>query len=287
MQWDSGNGTLQPFTAQGDNSSEHIANVTNRGPSSSRMDYNCNESQYVVVAKTTDLSPSIGEGSASNIPKLIMNIGPLAIEPSEYSSFEFRVSLAIKDNGVGRGHYDWFDTGKDEWKNDYVQFDYEEDSNTGIWNPLIWVYGRDVGKQNTRASIVENFITTPIQGAGKNFISKDFEQYTATITIDPSTTSITLRTEFHLNAGSEDIAIDQIEIWGTPNSQNVITTAWDGTSWTPHAPKKDDFVLINADYNTANANSGSFEANGLKLATGAKLTISDNTYVSIVNEVDA
>jgi hypothetical protein len=59
-------------------------------------------------------------------------------------------------------------------------------------------------------------------------------------------------------------------------------TSWNGSSWSNGSPNSYKNVLLTSDYNTL---SGSFSCNNLSILNDAKLTIAENSYVKIINEL--
>ncbi len=126
---------------------------------------------------------------------------------SGYTSLELRVHLAEDDDGANQ---DWDDT-------DLLHFDYDID-NSGTFSNLLWV--ESSGTTNTAPLIDTDFNGT---GDGTEIIDA-FAQFTQSITGTGSLLDIQI--EFDLDSGDEDIAIDNIEIWGissTPSPTITVT----------------------------------------------------------------
>lgn len=118
------------------------------------------------------------------------------INISGYESLELRVYLAEDDDASDQ---DWDAA-------DYVHFTYDVD-NTGSFSNLLWIEGS--GGTNTAP-----FIDTDFDGVGDGTeITSTFTQFTANISGSGST--LDLKIEISLDSGDEDIAIDNIEIYGT------------------------------------------------------------------------
>lgn len=123
-----------------------------------------------------------------------------------YSNLEFRVHLAEDDDGANQ---DWDST-------DYVHFDYDID-NSGTFTELLWI--ESYGLTNTAP-----LIDTDYNGTGDGTeITETFTQFTQNITATGSL--IDIQIEISLNSGDEDVAIDNIEIWGVSGSPTPTITA--------------------------------------------------------------
>lgn len=188
------------------------------------------------------------------------------INISGYTGLEFRVHLAEDDATAGSGqHYDNLD---------YVHFSYDID-NSGTFSNLLWVEG--TGGGNTEPTIDTDFDGTG-DGAA---ITDNFTQFTENIA--GTGTLIDILVEIRLNGGNEDIAIDNIEIWGTLAPCNPAVT-WNGTAWSNVVgPDITTSAIINGDYDTAT--DGNFSACSLTVNTGFNLTVNDADYVEIQNDV--
>ena len=118
------------------------------------------------------------------------------IDITGLSNIEFCVYLAEDDDGSNE---DWDAT-------DYVHFDYDID-NSGTFNPMIWVEN-DGSTFNSAPQIDTDF-----DGDGDGAeITPTFTQYCFSI---PATGSeLDIEIEFALNAGDEDIAIDEVTVTG-------------------------------------------------------------------------
>ncbi len=187
------------------------------------------------------------------------------INISGYTNLQFRVHLAEDDDGSNQ---DWDNT-------DYVHFNYDID-NSGSYTSLLWI---EASGTNTEPQIDTNF-----DGIGDGApITDTFTPFTQNIFSTGSV--IDIEVVFRLNAGEEDIAIDNIEIWGDPIPCGSVVT-WDGTSWSPSTPDLTTQAVISGDYNTANGGSEtSFSACSLTITNNSNLYIADNTFVEVQNDL--
>ncbi|MDO5971533.1 T9SS type A sorting domain-containing protein [Flavivirga aquimarina] len=200
-----------------------------------------------------------GEGASSQQSLLINNINI-----SGYSSLEFRVHIAEDDIGASQ-HWD---------DSDFLHFNYDLD-NSGIFSDLLWVEG--TGGTNTEPQIDTNFDGT---GDGAT-ISDTFTQFTQSIVGTGSLLDIQI--VFDFNAIGEDIAIDNIEIWGILDPCGTAVT-WDGFAWSNvSGPDITTPAILNGDYTTLGS-IGSFSACSLTL-NNADLLIADNTYIEVQNDI--
>ena len=200
-----------------------------------------------------------GEGATLPLTFLLNNVNI-----NGYTGIEFRVHLAEDDVGTTSQHWD---------NSDFVHFNYDID-NTGIYSNLLWIEGS--GGTNT-----EPLIDTDFDGTGDGTAITDaFTQFIRSITGTGSLLDIEI--VFDLNAGGEDIAIDNIEIWGTliPCATSV---TWDGTNWSA-TPGITTNAILNASYNTA-TDGGNFSACSLTVSNGATLNIADNNYIEVENDL--
>lgn len=160
-----------------------------------------------------------GEGAASNQTLTIEDI-----DISGYSSLELRVYIAEDDDG---GSQDWDDA-------DFVHFRVDFD-NAGSPSDVLNVEGD--GSSGT-ASNHEPAVDTDFDGVGDGTVITDaFALLTASITGTGNLLDVIVA--FDLDAGDEDIAIDNIEIWGVaavsvpepseqPSGLTATLTACDG-----------------------------------------------------------
>jgi hypothetical protein len=63
------------------------------------------------------------------------------------------------------------------------------------------------------------------------------------------------------------------------------TVTWDGFNWSPTAPSSSTEVIINGDYDSAPAINGSFSACSLTINPTYRLTVGNNSFVDIENDV--
>ncbi|OBQ56987.1 hypothetical protein JJL45_02270 [Tamlana sp. s12] len=193
-----------------------------------------------------------------------------------YQNLEFRVYLAEdQDDSAGNPTFSWE-------QDDYVHFDgFIDGSSTAT--PLMWVEAvPPVGGQGSDDK--PSAIDTNFDGNGDGTqLGNNFAQFTNTITQTGSTLDIVV--SFKLDAGEEDIAIDNIEIWGDPIPGFCFggTATWDGSGWTG-TPAIDANVIIAADYNT-DFDGGAFEACNLTVNNGVTLTIDSAVAVVVENDV--
>ncbi|GAB4319069.1 MAG: hypothetical protein Kow00127_11220 [Bacteroidales bacterium] len=149
------------------------------------------------------------------------------IDISGQTNLEFRIYLAEDD--ANDGDEDW-DGG------DYFHVDYDID-NSGTYSPLLWVESAVTGTNGAP------LIDTDFDEIGDGTeITSTFVQFSVSI---PGTGSLLdLQLEFSLDAGDEDIAIDQLEIYAAGgNSLPVISNV----THTPAAVTSSDNVSVSAD----------------------------------------
>ena len=132
-----------------------------------------------------------GEGASS---EQTMTFDDINI--SGYTSLELRIYLAEDDDGTNQ---DWDSS-------DLFTIEYDID-NSGSFSDLLHVRG-------TGSSNSEPAIDTDFDGTGDGtIITSTFSQFTQSISGTGST--LDLKLTFNFNSGDEDIAIDNIEIYGT------------------------------------------------------------------------
>ncbi|MCL5127377.1 T9SS type A sorting domain-containing protein [Algibacter sp. L4_22] len=198
-----------------------------------------------------------GDGVALPVSLLINDI-----DITGYTNLEFRVHLAEDEAADGKEDYD---------DADYVHFGYDID-NTASFSPMLWIEG--TGGFNTAP-----FIDTNFDGIGDGLeITDTFTQFTENIS--GTGTLLDIEIVFRLEAGDEDIAIDNIEIWGTLVPCPT-TVTWNGT-WSGTADLTTG-VIINGNYDTSV--EGSFQACSLTVSTGNTLTIANNTFVEVETDL--
>jgi hypothetical protein len=230
----------------------------NNGPNG--VLFNNLQGSFYFAAQDTD-----GEGAPLPAILFIENI-----DITNYTNLEFRVHLAEDDQTTNGG------TRTEHWDNgDNVRFTYEID-NSGTSSNLLWIEN-DNGGAN-RAPLID----TDFDGIGDGVaITDTFTQHTRPITGTGNLLDIEIR--FRLNQGQEDIAIDNIEIWGTQNCTSVVT--WDGTNWLPTTPNRSTTAILTSNYNTSTAGQPSFTACSLVVNPGVTLTVSPNEYVEVITDV--
>tara|TARA_R110002049_G_scaffold90686_2_gene227108 strand:- start:30754 stop:33282 length:2529 start_codon:yes stop_codon:yes gene_type:complete len=193
------------------------------------------------------------------------------INISGYSSLEFRIHLAEDDASDGLEDWDNPVSGVQN----YVHINYDIDNSSSFSN-LLWINPNGTGLN------YEPAIDTDFDGTGDGTtITNTFTQFTQNIAGTGSLLDISI--EFNLNDGDEDIAIDNIEIWGTliPCASTV---TWNGSlPWVGGSPGLSTIVELNADYDTASF--GSFSACSLNVNVGT-LRIDNNEFVEIQNELN-
>lgn len=187
---------------------------------------------------------------------------------SGYSNIELRVYLAEDDDGA---------VVNQDWDNpDYVHFNYDID-NTGTFTNLLWI------ENDGSAFNSAPFIDTDYDGIGDGTeITNTFTQFTQNVTGTGDLLDVEII--FNLNAGDEDIAIDNIEIWGTLIPCGAAVT-WDGATWDNAGvgPDINTSAILNGNYNTTT--NGSFSACSLTVDVASKLTIANSTYVEVQNDI--
>lgn len=152
------------------------------------------------------------DGEGATLP-LTMTINDINI--SNYTNLEFRVYLAEGDDGANQ---DWD-------ASDFVHFDYDI-NNTGTFTNLLHI--ESSGGTNTEPAISPSY-----DGNGNGTaITNVFTQFTQTIAGTGSTLDIKIT--LSLNSGDEDIAFDNIEIYGTSSDASptklAITSVNGGSS---------------------------------------------------------
>ena len=201
--------------------------------------------------------------NTSLVLPLILSIDDINI--AGYSNIEFRVHLAEDDAGATQS-----------WDSaDYVHFNYDID-NTGAFNNLLWIEN-DGSSTNGEPLIDTDFDET---GDG-TAITDTFTQFTQSISGNGSLLDIQI--VFRLDAGGEDIAIDNIEIWGTAVSCSPAVT-WDGAAWdNVTGPDINTAAIIDGNYDTGT--DGNLVACSLTINTGDRLTIDNASYVEVENDI--
>ncbi|KAB1070019.1 T9SS type A sorting domain-containing protein [Tamlana haliotis] len=206
------------------------------------------------------------------------------IDISGYDNLQLKVNLASIDylpggNPPAVGSWD---------KDDIVHFNAIIDNSTNL--PLLWVESEENG--NTGNGNGYPAIDTDFDALGELDttlkLTEYFIQYESSAK-DPAATGnlMDLVISFKINGSDEDIAIDNIEIWGvktfpTPSTCNGGTATWDGSGWTG-TTGLDTNVFIEGNYDTQT--HGSFKACNLKVTSGHLLTINSNGTVVVENNV--
>ncbi|WP_431156899.1 hypothetical protein [Winogradskyella poriferorum] len=201
-------------------------------------------------------------GEGASLP-VTLNLNDIDI--TGYENLEFRVYLAEDDDGATNQDWDIVN---------YVHFNYDID-NSGTYVNLLWI--ENDGTTFNSAP----FIDTDFDGTGDGTeITDTFVQFTENILGTGGTLDIEVI--FNLDDGDEDIAIDNIEIWGTYLASTGITT-WDGTLWDNGTPDINTSAIIDGNYNTGI--NGSINANDLIINGGNTLRVSNGSYINIKNEI--
>ena len=175
------------------------------------------QGSYYFAAQDID-----GEGATLPVTLTIDDV-----DISGYTSLQLKVYLAEDDDGSNQ---DWDGP-------DYVHFDYDID-NSGTFTNLLWIESDITGTNG------EPKIDTDYDGVGDGTpITSTFAQFTQAIAGTGSL--IDIKVTFYLNSGDEDIAIDNIEIFGSNggNPPPVITNV----SHTPEVPLSTESVSVSAD----------------------------------------
>ncbi|MBN1117241.1 MAG: lamin tail domain-containing protein [Bacteroidales bacterium] len=138
------------------------------------------------------------DGEGATLP-LELNINDIDI--SGVLSLSFSIMLAEDDDGTNQ---DWDN-------NDSVHIQYDID-NSGIFTDLIWIRNSGTLSGNPLTTNTAPSIDADFNGIGDSlvFVTSDFTEFTADIVGTGSTLDIKII--FSLNAGDEDIAIDNIQI---------------------------------------------------------------------------
>jgi hypothetical protein len=221
---------------------------------------NTQGSYYFATEDMNGLGSGASGGATLPLTLLINDI-----DINNYTNLEFRVHLAEDDDGSNE---DWDAL-------DYVHFNYDL-NNSGTFSNLLWL--ENDGTTFNSAP----YIDTDFNGTGDGTeITDTFSQFTQNITGTGSLLDIQI--VFNLDAGEEDIAIDNIEIWGTfvqcPNSKT-----WNGSTWSGGGtPDLTTEAIIDADYDTSSY--GNIQACSLTVNSDNTLTIDDNTFVEVEHDL--
>ncbi|MBO3118003.1 hypothetical protein J4050_14695 [Winogradskyella sp. DF17] len=200
-----------------------------------------------------------GEGALLPVSLLINDLNI-----SGYENLELRIHLAEDDAGASQ---DWDEP-------DYVHINFDID-NSGTFSNLLWI--ENDGSTFNSAP----FIDTDFDGTGDGIeITDNFEQFTESIT--GFGTLLDIQIIFSLDTEDEDIAIDNIELWGTLATCSS-TTTWDGTTWDNGAPDINTSAIINGPYTTSIPTAGSFTTCNLEV--NANLFVDNGDFVEVINDV--
>ncbi len=146
-----------------------------------------------------------GEPDGSYVSPQVLTIDDIDI--SGYTSLELRVFIAEASDGSGE-HWENITFPLFGVYNDYMHIDCDID-NSGVFENLIWVEAAG----NASSSNSEPRIDTDHDGLGEGTVITDsFSQFTHPIAGTGSLLDI--RIQFVFDKQYEDIAIDNIEIWG-------------------------------------------------------------------------
>lgn len=192
------------------------------------------------------------------------------INISGYTNLEFRVHLAEASDGSGE-HWD-----ENFFDNDYVRFRYDID-NTGSFNNLLWVEAvpNFFGNQEPR-------IDTDFDGEGDGIeITSAFTQFTQPIIGTGFLLDIQIAID--LDKQYEDIAIDNIEIWGIGGGVCSTITTWNGANWDNGNPNIAINAVVDADYDMTILPS--FTACSLIVNNGATIIVDDSKYIEINDSI--
>lgn len=227
------------------------------------------------------IASDIDDGGVYSVP---VYLDLEEIDISNYENLEIRVHLA---SITGERNAD--DTEDAAWdnnpsggadNNDYAHFTYDVD-NTGTYNNLLWV------ESQARDTIInqEPRIDKNFDGRGDgDAIVDTFTQFTAIIPTTGSTLDIQL--EFKFDNHGEDLAIDNIEIWGTLANSTCTGTVitWTGGAWDNAGvgPTINDPVVIDDDY-SSDTDGGSFSA--CSLTVNADLTVQEDYYIEVEHDI--
>ncbi|WP_411893817.1 T9SS type A sorting domain-containing protein [Winogradskyella sp. A2] len=229
---------------------------TNGSDIGTSVNFNNIQGNYYFAAQDID-----GEGAT---PPFTLDIDDIDI--SGFENLEFRVYLAEDD--ANDGNEDWD-------SNEYIHFNYDMD-NSGTYTNLLWLESDQATGFNRPL-----FEDTDFNNVGDGTeITDTFTQFTKSIALTGSLLDIEI--VFNMNAGDEDIAIDNIEIWGTYSACST-TTTWTNTGWDNGAPDINTSVILDFDYNTTAF--GNITACDLTINAGNTLRITDNSFVNVKNEI--
>jgi DNA/RNA endonuclease YhcR with UshA esterase domain len=141
------------------------------------------------------------DGEGASLP---VNLTTIPISVAGLSSIDFSILLAEDDDGTNE---DWDET-------DYVHITYSVDG--GASQNLIWI--ENDGSQFNGAPLID----TDFDGVGDGTeITSTFTNFTETIALSGAS-SIVFSIEFNLDAGDEDLAIDNINVSTNPSGPIII-----------------------------------------------------------------
>lgn len=197
LDFESNGGYTPSITEFSDSSSDYFCRVDDSG-SATGVDVNGNSLANVTLTGVSGYGGDFyfagqdidGEGASLPVDITVNNI-----DISAHGSLQFSVKLATENPGAN------------EWDgSDYVHFQYDID-NSGSWSDLLLL-----------EEDVSGFIAVDTDGDGEGdgaTVDETFSSYSASITGTGS--EIDIRVVFRLNAGDEDLCIDDLEITGTPS----------------------------------------------------------------------
>ncbi|MFL0353496.1 DNRLRE domain-containing protein [Xanthomarina sp. GH4-25] len=207
------------------------------------------------------------------------------IDISGYENLELRVYLAQ----IGGQNSGWDNSEAETGENDWLHFNYNIHNGTpGAFNNLLWIESEGVmfdpvnGNRNNKDAGIDLDFDGEAERTPATQFGSTFKQFTVEISGTGEYLDIVL--DFNINGNHEDIAIDNIEIWGTLINATCSGTniTWDGTDWSNGTgPDITTPTVINGDY-SALEDGGSFSA--CSLTVNGTLTIEDNFYVEIEHD---
>ncbi|MEP1487876.1 MAG: sialate O-acetylesterase [Algibacter sp.] len=223
------------------------------------------------------IASDIDDGGTYTVP-VYLDLEEMDI--SNYENLEFRVYLASiggEDNGSGAAAaWDNNPSGAGN-NNDYVHFTYDVD-NTGGYTNLLWIESQAAdGIINEEPKIDTNFDG---RGDGASIVDT-FTQFTASIPTTGNTLDIQI--EFKFDNHGEDLAIDNIEIWGTLITPCGGDVTWNGSSWdNTVGPNISTPAIINGSY-TVGASTDSFSS--CSLTINGDVTVEAGYYIEVEHDV--
>lgn len=210
----------------------------------------------------------------------------------------FSLGQEVSDNittyGIGRGSGILPNSGSDRYNargwnstsfdsNDYFYFTISPNSNYKIDFYSFTYTGTASGSGPTNfvfRSSVDGFTTNignpTANGITIDLSSSDFQNITSSITFRIYAWGAT--------AATGTFSINDFAFIGNVSATSCSnTTTWNGATWSAGAPDINTNAIIDANYNTS---SSSFSACSLTINSGSTLTIADNTFVEIENDVN-